>query len=307
MPLLTLADGCALQLYEDAEPATGAAQARVLLVHGLGEHAGRYGHVVAALQAEGLAVSRYDQRGHGRSAGPRGGLPHTDSLLQDLGQVIAHLRQRMPAGQPLLLLGHSMGGLVAGRFVAEGLAPRPAPWWQPVQGLVMSSPALDAGMNPLQRLLVATLAPLLPGITLSNGLDAAWVSRDPAVVQAYRADPLVHDRISPRLAQFFAQAGPATLAAAPRWCLPTLLLYAGADRCVAPRGSDAFAEAAPVAQLVHRRYDDLAHEIFNEPEREQVLLDLRAWLGLSLRRGALQTAPTGATAAAADATATRAG
>jgi len=292
--MLTLADGCTLHLTDGVDPPD--APARVLLVHGLGEHAGRYDHVVAAVQAEGLAVSRYDQRGHGRSAGPRGVLPADDSLLDDLGQVIGHLRRQGPPGQPLLLLGHSLGGLVVARFVAEGLAARPAPWWQPVQGLVLSSPALDAGMNLLQKCLVATLAPLLPNISLSNGLDAAWVSRDPAVVQAYRADPLVHDRISPRLARFFAQAGPATLAAAPRWAVPTLLLYAGADRCVAARGSDAFAQAAPVAQLVHRRYDGLAHEIFNEPERAQVLLDLRAWLGLSLRRGALQTAPTGATA-----------
>ena len=260
----------------DGPPPRPPVRGTVLLVHGLGEHVGRYAHVAAALAAQGWAMVGYDQRGHGRSPGPRGGIPADDSLLADLGAVIRQLRPQCPG--PLLLLGHSMGGLVAGRFVAEGLAPQPAPWWQAVDGLVMSSPALDPGMNPVQMLLLAVAAPLAPDFALGNGLKPAWVSRDPAVVRAYVADPLVHDRVTPRLVRFIVDGGRQVLQAAPRWRLPTLLLYAGADRCVAPRGSAGFAAAAPAAVLQQRRYDGLAHEIFNEPEQTQVLADLGAWL-----------------------------
>jgi alpha-beta hydrolase superfamily lysophospholipase len=221
-------------------------------------------------------VVGFDQRGHGRSPGPRGGIPAAHSLLADLGAVVQAVRQVNPG--PLLLLGHSMGGLVAGRFVAESLAPTPAAWWQPVDGLVMSSPALDPGMNRGQKLLLALAAPLAPAVALGNGLQATWISRDPAVVQAYQADPLVHDRVTPRLVRFIVDAGALMLQRAPAWRLPTLLLYAGADRCVAPRGSRAFALAAPPAWVQARCYDGLAHEIFNEPEQAAVLADLGAWL-----------------------------
>ena len=100
----------------------------------------------------------------------------------------------------------------------------------------------------------------------------------PAAVRAYLADPLVHDRITPRLVRFIVEGGERVRQCAPQWRLPTLLLYAGADRCVAPRGSDAFAAAAPPARVTARRYDGMAHEIFNEPDRTRVLADLDHWL-----------------------------
>ena len=275
MPELLTTDGLKLHLQDwpaAAEPRRGS----VLIVHGLGEHSGRYGHVAAQLAAGGWAVQAYDQRGHGHSAGPRGGLAAEHSLLDDLGRVIGQLRQANPG--PLLLLGHSMGGLLAGRYVAEGLAEQPAPWWQPVDALVMSSPALDLGMNLAQKLLLALAAPLAPDLALGNGLKPEWVCSDPMVVRAYVDDPLVHDRITPRLVRFMLAAGQLLLEAAPRWTVPTLLLYAGADRCVAPRGSAVFAAAAPPALLRSRRYDGMSHEIFNEPEQGRVFGDLSDWL-----------------------------
>ncbi len=275
MGTLTTTDGLVLQLFDGPAP-LGAQRGTVLIVHGLGEHIGRYTAVAQHLAGAGWAVAGYDQRGHGRSAGGRGGLAADDSLLADLGAVIGHGRQATPG--PLVLLGHSMGGLVVARFVAEGLAATPARWWQAVDGLVLSSPALDPGMSTFQKALLALLAPLLPGVALGNGLKPEWVSRDPAVVRAYMADALVHDRVTPRLVRFIVDAGLLVQQRAARWTLPTLLLYAGADRCVAPRGSAAFAAAAPAALLQAKCYDGLAHEIFNEPERAQVLADLQAWL-----------------------------
>lgn len=275
MQTLSTYDGLALQLRRWPAP-SASPRGTVLIVHGLGEHVGRYSHVAEALRADGWNVAGYDQRGHGSSQGRRGAIGGADDLLQDLAMVIDQLRAGQPG--PLVLLGHSMGGLVAGRFVAEGLAARPAPWYRPVQGLVMSSPALDPGMRAWQKALLALAHPLFPGLAAGNGLQPDWISRDPNVVAAYRTDPLVHDRIVPRLARFIVDAGRLVREQAAKWRLPTLLLYAGADRCVAPSGSQAFAAAAPRATVSTQCYPALYHEIFNEPEQDKVLARLRQWL-----------------------------
>lgn len=274
--IVTTHDGLALRLSAWPAPAPGTPRGTVLLVHGLGEHAGRYAHVAAALNAAGWAVLAYDQRGHGDSAGAQGDIAEPDSLLRDLAAVVDEARRRHPG--PLVLLGHSMGGLVAARFVAEALQPAPQAWQRPVDALVLSSPALDPGVNAVQLLLLAVVPRLLPHLRVGNGLQPAWISRDPAVVQAYQADARVHDRISGLLGRFIAQEGEVVLDAAPRWALPTLLMWAGADRCVRPAGSATFAARAPAAVVSSREWPGLAHEIFNEPERAQVLAALTAWL-----------------------------
>jgi alpha-beta hydrolase superfamily lysophospholipase len=253
-----------------------ASRGTVLIVHGLGEHIGRYEEVASHLNTAGWNVAGYDQRGHGASAGRRGAIARADSLLQDLGLVIDTLRGAQ--SRPLVLLGHSMGGVVAARFVAEGLVGQPAGWWRPVDALVLSSPALDTGMTALQRGLLSLLGPLAPNLALSNGLSPQWVSRDPATVKAYVDDPLVHDRVTPRLARFIVDDGRYVRERAAQWRIPTLLLWAGSDRCVAAAGSEAFAAAAPPQIVSHKRYPALAHEIFNEPERGEVLADLTRWL-----------------------------
>jgi alpha-beta hydrolase superfamily lysophospholipase len=270
---LNTADGLKLhlQVWPAAEPARGTA----LIVHGLGEHIGRYAHVAAKLNAWGWWAVGYDHRGHGRSDGARGGLHHVDDLLEDLGRVIDSVRAARPG--PLLLLGHSLGGLVAARFVAGGIG-TPEAWYRPVDGLVLSSPALDPGMNPGQKLLLALLGRLAPNLGVGNGLKPEWISRDAAVVQRYTDDALVHDRVTPRLARFVVDSARVVRERAPRWTLPTLLLYAGSDRCVAPGGSAGFAAAAPQALLATHEFRALYHEIFNEPEQAQVFDRLREWL-----------------------------
>lgn len=242
----------------------------VLLVHGLGEHAGRYERLARRLNDWGFAVRGYDQHGHGESGGVRGGLPTDTRLLDDLADMVDSTRASMARNTPLILLGHSLGGLVAARFVALGL--------RPVTALVLSSPALDPGLTALQKLLLAVLPKIAPDLRVGNGLDPSLLSQDPAVVAAYRADKLVHDRISGRLARFIAEAGPATVAQASRWTVPTLLLYAGADHVVNPAGSRAFAAAAPPSVLSAKCFDTLCHEIFNELEAEPVFAELKRWL-----------------------------
>jgi alpha-beta hydrolase superfamily lysophospholipase len=287
LPTLTGTDG--LHLHGHAWPLpVQAARGTVLIVHGLGEHIGRYADVAAHLNAWGWQVAGFDHRGHGRSEGPRGGLPSDDALLLDLAQAIDATRTSLPG--PLVLLGHSMGGLVAARFVAEGLQARPAAWYREVDALVLSSPALDPGMNAAQKLLLAVLGPIAPGLAVGNGLKTDWISRDPAVVSAYIADPLVHDRITPRLARFIQGSGALVRDLAPRWKVQTLLLYAGSDRCVAPAGSQAFAAAAPAAVVQAQAFAPLYHEIFNEPEKDAVFAALGAWL--AARPGSGPPSPT---------------
>ena len=264
-----------LSLFVRRWPAVGVARGTVQIVHGLGEHGGRYEAVAATLNAAGWDVTAHDLRGHGRSSGARGGIPDGVAMLADVAAVMDATRQ---AGAHVLL-GHSLGGLIAARFVAEGLGPGlAAPWSRPVDGLVLSSHALDPGMSALQKLLLAVAAPLAPALALGNGLKPAWICRDPAVVRAYIDDPLVHDRVTPRLVRFIVDAGRLVRERAPRWQVPTLLLWAGADRCVAPAGSAAFAAAAPEGVLTAQVFAPLYHEIFNEPERDQVLGHLTRWL-----------------------------
>ena len=266
----TASDGENLAVYD--WPLPDAPRATVLLVHGLGEHAGRYDALARHLGAWGYAVRGYDHYGHGESSGPRGGLPWDTRLLDDLTDIVDATRARMPAGQPLVLLGHSMGGLVAARFVALGV--------RPVDALVLSSPAFDAGLGPVQKLLLATLQRIAPNLRVGNGLDAHYLSHDASVVRTYLADPLCHDRISVRLARFIAEAGPATVARAAHWQVPTLLLWAGADRLVNPAGSRAFASAAPKERVQAHCFEPLYHELFNEsPElAEPVRERLQHWL-----------------------------
>lgn len=242
----------------------------VIVVHGLGEHAGRYDHVARQLNAWGFAVRGYDQCGHGESHGARGSLPNDTRLLDDLADIVDSTRARTPKDIPLILLGHSMGGLVVGRFVSLGL--------RKVDGLVMSSPALDAGMNAFQKFLVSVLPKIAPDLRVGNGVKPQFVSHDPAVVAAYKADPLVHDRISARLARFIAEAGPKTLEAAPKWKVPTLLLYAGDDRLLNADGSRAFAAAAPKDVVTTQCFESLYHEIFNELDAKPVFAALKQWL-----------------------------
>jgi len=266
---LAMADGQRLFLRD--WPLAGA-RGGVLLVHGLGEHSGRYQRLAAWFNQRGYAVRGYDQRGHGRSPGRRGGLRHGDDLLEDLATVYLDYARGLP--QPPLLLGHSLGGLVAVRAVLDGRVEPPA--------LLLSSPALRTRESPRMIALARLLARVAPNVPLRNGLDFEQLSHDRQVVADYRHDPLRHGWITPRLADFIFRAGAASIADAPRLALPTLLLVADGDGIVDPSGSREFArQAASTGQLTTRFFSLLYHELFNEaePGRGQVLMQLGDWLG----------------------------
>jgi len=247
-------------------------RAMVILVHGLGEYAGRYSALAERLNGWGFSVRGYDQYGHGESDGVRGGLPTESRLLDDLGDIVQSTRARLPANVPIILLGHSLGGLVAARWLAQQ-SPPPA-----AMALVLSSPALAPRLNLVQHMMVTVLSRVAPRLQLRSRLDPRRLAKAADVVRAYQDDPLVHDRITPRLAHFIRDAARALLAAAPRWTVPTLLLYSGDDGLVDPQGSRSFAAAAPAGVVQAQCFANLRHEIFNETESDAVYQALRLWL-----------------------------
>ncbi len=242
----------------------------VIIVHGLGEHAFRYAHVAQFLNEQGFHVRAYDQYGHGESGGSRGMIPSEMRLVDDLADVVDNTRRNMRSGSPLLLLGHSMGGVVVASFVRQQM--------RPVEGIILSSPALDPGLNTVQKFMLSTLPRFLPNLRVDNGLKVDKLSRSPLVVQAYKSDPFVHRKISARLAKFIADEGARIIAAAPNWSMPSLLMYAGSDALVSPNGSRAFAAAAPKRCVQSECFEAMYHEIFNDTERERVFARLKVWL-----------------------------
>lgn len=266
----TATDGDNLAIQDWPLPEELELRGVVVLVHGLGEHAGRYDQVARRLNSWGFAVRGYDQYGHGESGGIRGGVPVADRLVDDLADVMDSTRARMDPSLPLILFGHSMGGLVAACLVGLGRFR--------VEGLVLSSPAFDPGLSGFQKFLLSTLPRLAPNFTLSNGLNPEFLSHNRQVVRAYKKDSRVHNRISARLARFIADAGPQVLARARDWRVPTLLMYAGADKLVDPGGSRAFAAASPEQVVTSRCFGHMYHEIFNEPDAQLVFDLLKRWL-----------------------------
>ncbi|MEQ1828164.1 MAG: lysophospholipase [Pirellula sp.] len=270
-------DGLRLRVWH-VSASSAPTRGVVCVIHGLGEHFGRYERISKYLNSAGWSVVGYDQRGHGSSDGARGQLNQVDDLLNDLASVVDVCRGVFPS-QPLVLFGHSLGGLVAARFVSALCDSNSnVEWKRVVQGCVLSSPALDIPMNWLVKQFFWLLGVTNPNLVVSNGLRPERLSRDVAVQDAYRRDPLVHNRISGRLGRFIIESGTQVQRSATRWNTPTLLQYAGNDRCVSSSGSRRFAVAAPQAVVSSVRYENMSHEIFNEPDNSRVFETLGSWL-----------------------------
>lgn len=246
------------------------ATAAVQMVHGLGEHGGRYGALARLFNEAGFSARICDHRGHGNSGGRQGSLVRPDDLLQDLKQSFDDFTRR--AQCTTILFGHSMGGLVAARFATGGFSP--------VRALALSSPALALDLSPWQKLLLAASSAIAPGLSLPTALPAARISHDQAQVLAYRRDPLNHGKIAPRMLNFMLDAMHHAARDAGAFTRPVLLQVAGDDAFVAPRGSRAFFEALPAGRKSLHWYDTAYHEIFNEDaaRRGQAMADLRQWL-----------------------------
>lgn len=244
----------------------------VVLVHGVAEHSGRYDHVGRTLAAAGFAVHALDHVGHGESAraGAAANLGSIDDAADKVAALLALVRAENP-GVPAFVIGHSMGALITLYLATR--APLD------VAGVVVSAPPLliDAG-NPVQRLLAPVLTRLTPNLGVLK-LDSSQISRDPEVVAAYDNDPLVfRGRLPARTATEILTSAGQVLDRLPRLRVPTLAMHGTADAIAAPASTDRIEQHAGTTDLTIRRYDGLYHEIFNEPERDQVLADVVTWL-----------------------------
>ncbi|HEX8298590.1 MAG TPA: alpha/beta hydrolase [Rubricoccaceae bacterium] len=251
-------------------PDFGASGA-VLIVHGVHEHSGRHAYFASALMQRGLDVFAYDARGHGQSGGARANIEHFSDYLDDLEAVLAHVRAEA-TGRPIVLVGHSMGGLVAAAYVAEREAGALA-------GLVLSSPALHT--FPVPRLLerAAPYVARWRPEQVVTPLDLRKLSHDPAVERAYREDPLnTVSGLKARLAHEILLASRRVQARAAAFTLPLYLMHGTADRITPPGGSEWLAAHAPSTDVTLRLYNGLFHELMKEPERDAIIADVADWI-----------------------------
>jgi lysophospholipase len=249
-------------------PGAAAPRAVVVVVHGFGEHSDRYEWVAGRLVDAGYAVYACDHRGHGRSQGPRA-LVDVDAVVGDVDRLVDEAGRAHP-GLPVAMLGHSLGGLIA---ISYALAHQ-----RRLRALVLSGPLAALDAPPPALALARGLAHVAPRLGVTS-LDARLVSRDPAVVADYRADPLVHHgRIPAGTVAEMARAVagfPDTVGAI---TVPALIVYGTADGLCPPSGAVMLAERFGSPDLTVRAYEGLYHEVLNEPERETVMDDVLGWL-----------------------------
>jgi acylglycerol lipase len=240
--------------------------ATMLLVHGLAEHSGRYEHVGRQLAEAGIDTWAYDLRGFGGSGGPRASVERWSQFHDDLEGRLAALRSTAP-GRPLILFGHSMGGLVALGYVLDGRS------WPDL--LVLSAPAIGASIPLWQRALVGSLRRVAPGLLLSNRLDVRTLSSDPEVLAKYVSDPLNQHKSTVRFAHAAFAEQRRVAAALDRLSLPTLVVHGGEDRLV-PTHTSAVLEGRH--GVTRRVYPDSRHEVHNEPVAEREVADIVGWV-----------------------------
>lgn len=245
---------------------TGAAWAALLLVHGLAEHSGRYEHVGAQLAAAGIDTHAFDLRGFGGSGGARASVDRWSQLHDDVEERLVAVRSIAP-GLPLVLFGHSLGGLIALGYVLDGRS-RP-------DLLVLSAPAIGANIPLWQRLLVGTLVRVSPGLLLSNRLDVDVLSRDPEVGRRYLADPLNQHKSTVRFARAAFGEQRRVAAALDRLSIQTLVVHGADDRLV-PTPTSAALEGRP--GVTRRVYPEYRHELHNEPDGARVVNDVVGWI-----------------------------
>ena len=248
----------------------GPPRALVLMIHGIAEHSGRYEEVGAHLAAAGIGAIGIDQRGHGTTEGSKGHVETFEGFLDDVEDQITEMRT---VGVPVVLLGHSMGGLVS---TAYAISDRPAP-----DLLVLSGPALGTDVPRWQQTTVSKLAQLSPKLFIGPPFDTEVLSRDPEVGKAYNADPLVKPGGSAGLLMNLFSTMHATAANVDKLSIPTLCLHGGDDQLVPTAGSEVL-EGLP--GVTRRVLPHLRHEIFNEPEGDDIVASVIEWIDDQLVR-----------------------
>ena len=243
-------------------------RAALLLVHGIAEHSGRYEHVGDAFVAAGIDTLSFDLRGHGESGGRRGHIDSFDDFLDDVHDLLV---ARCDLGVPVVLMGHSLGGLIAATAVVRGRADPDL--------LILSAPALDAQVPGWQRAVASATGRFLPTFSIKNTFDGSRLSRDDAVGDAYRDDPLRTTVATARLGSSVFGAMASTSAAVGTITMPTFVLHGTDDRLVPLAATAGFEHLPNATRVVH---DGLRHECLNEPEQAEVIAGIIGWLDRQL-------------------------
>lgn len=268
---LTAKDGIQLFVRENTPPQY---KAIICIVHGFGEHGGRYAHVADFFNKQSFAVLAIDNRGHGKSEGKRGHAPSFDSYLDDIDVFLTDTKKRLN-DVPMFLYGHSMGGNLVLNYVISR---------QPsfLRGLIAASPWIRLAFEP--KPIMITMGKLMrsifPTFTQDSGLDASTVSRDKAVVAAYVNDPLVHSKITAAAGMAITDAAAFLNTYSGAMPIPTLMVHGTEDKLIAQAASEAFAQR--VANIEYKKYEGLFHETHNEPEKLTVLNDVLIWINSQL-------------------------
>ena len=245
----------------------GDPRATVLIIHGAGEHCGRWDHVGHFLADRGLAVTAFDLRGHGESGGHRFHVDSFDQFVDDVATVAETLDDAVP----WILYGHSMGGLIATLYLTSD---HPQP-----DAAVLSSPALDDNLPGYLHLAGEVLGRVVPTLAIDNSFSAEQLSRDPAVGAAYFADPLVETKATTGIGRAGFAAQREANDRLDEISVPTLVFHGAEDALVPPSAS---APLASVSGVQRKVYPGLRHETHNEPERDQVLADVADWIDAAL-------------------------
>lgn len=266
---LRAADG--VPLHYRSWPAD-AERAVLLVSHGLGEHGGRYAALAEELAALGVTVHAIDHRGHGRSGGARGHAARFGELVRDFESFRAEVAARHPAETPVFLLGHSLGGLIAIRH----LQTYPQDRWR---GAILSAPLLGVAVQAprWKTALSGALSRALPRLPFHNEIETSHLSTAPGYEEAYRADGLLHNTITPRMYTEMLAAIDAAFQRPDSIQVPLLVLAPTADRVVLPEAVARWAAACP-GEVEVRRYEGFQHESLNEKDRHRVVADVAEWL-----------------------------
>lgn len=259
-----------LDLYACQWAPAGTPRASIILVHGLGEHTGRYGHLAAALTDNGVALLGFDLRGHGKSGGGRGHTPSYEALLDDITGFLSQAEARYP-GVPQFLYGHSLGGNLVLNY--------PIRCPSNLRGVIATGAWLELAFQPppAQIRMAKLMNIISPAFSQNNTLNAKDLSHDQAVVTAYEQDPLVHRLISARMFAALYDSGLWALAHAAEFPLPLLLMNGAEDAIVSVKAVRKFAERAG-DKVTLKIWEGMYHEVHNESVQAQVFQLMLDWL-----------------------------
>jgi alpha-beta hydrolase superfamily lysophospholipase len=260
-----------IEIYSKAWIPGQQARGVIILIHGLGEHVGRYEHVGRAMTAAGYILAGFDIRGFGKSGGQKGHTPSLDAYFDDIDSFVAEVSRRYP-GLPRFLYGHSLGATLLLAYV---------PLRQPdVSGVIATAPAMQTALQEqkLKVMLARVLGSMLPTTTIVSGVDPQALSRDPQVAIDYVNDPLVHSKVTLAWGKSMLECIDLVNKNAPRFPKPLLLMHSAADSLNYPSGSQVFADAAPRDKVTLKMWEGLKHELHNETVKDEVFKTMVDWM-----------------------------